>query len=177
MNERDVTKSPSAVAVKPANTPAVVRAVSYKIDVKNPGDLPQYASTVIAFNNAGMSYEPIANAGAHIGDTVTIHEADALVRQGWQNTAGIDVKENQITAWQDRGEIVITNSPQFPVFNQPVSGQEIAVASNSLTQKTDVLEGIRIVSTSTTSLPSSDNDGQLENNPYLKPQEELQKAA
>ncbi|KKS58617.1 MAG: hypothetical protein UV23_C0003G0001, partial [Candidatus Nomurabacteria bacterium GW2011_GWF1_42_40] len=71
----------------------------------------------------------------------------------------------------------ITNSPQFPVFNQPVSGQEIAVASNSLTQKTDVLEGIRIVSTSTTSLPSSDNDGQLENNPYLKPQEELQKAA
>lgn len=102
-----------------------MRAKSFKISsvMQN---FAQYVRTVKAYALAGMPLEHIANAGDHLGDLVERGEIDASLLQTSQSKAGeIAEDENQIMAWQNRGErISIVN--QLPSV-QPKKETEIVV--------------------------------------------------
>lgn len=159
-----------------------MRAKSFKISsvMQN---FAQYVRTVKAYALAGMPLEHIANAGDHLGDLVERGEIDASLLQTSQSKAGeIAEDENQIMAWQNRGEqISIVN--QLPSA-QPLKETEIVPVSNNLAvsnpnqeQTVNVLEGIAVFNNQPQQLPSSQDNSQLEANPYLIAPAQLKKAA
>lgn len=147
-----------------------MRAKSFKISsvMQN---FAQYVRTVKAYALAGMPLEHIANAGDHLGDLVERGEIDASLLQTSQSKAGeIAEDENQIMAWQNRGEIISIT----PQLSSPTNtGQELVKTSQHLSadQKPDqtrnVLEGIAVFN----------NQPPIQNNPYLIAPAQLKKAA
>lgn len=146
----------------------LVRAKSFKVKTTNL-DYSQYVNTIKAYALAGMPFEHIANAGDHLGDIVERLELDAPIQQSWKTTVGeIAEKEDQIMAWQTRGEVV---SVSHQLSDPSVTGLEIVVQSTEVVipeneQKIDVVEGIAV---------ATNHNTQLENNIYLKSPADLNK--
>lgn len=151
---------------------SAIRAKSFKISSATE-NFAQYVRTVKAYALAGLPLVHIANAGEEIGDLVERAEIDASLLESSQSKAGeIAEDENQIMAWQNRGEkISIVN--QLPSA-QTISQTEIVPLTNNLTttqnpeQTVNVLEGIAVF---------NQNNSQLEVNPYLRAPADLKKAA
>src|SRR3989344_637469 len=154
--------------------PFQTRAISFKIRSK-PENITAFRSTVKAYIIAGMPIEQIANAGDFLGEEVERLETDAPIRNGWQNKKSEVVEDdNQIFAWQSRGEIV-TLDHQIASAN-PVTGNEMVIITKELStpnapQPTiDVVEGISVVKTEqeTIEAPAPSHDDELVNSPFLK---------
>lgn len=155
------------------------RAKSFKVSSQTQ-NFAQYVRTVKAYALAGMPLEHIANAGDFLGDQVERGELDVNLLESSQSKAGeIAEDENKIMAWQNRGEkISIVNQLSSP---QPLKETEIVPASNNLItsnlnqeQTLNVLEGIAVFNNQPQQI-SSDQNTQLENNPYLQPLPDLKK--
>lgn len=151
---------------------SVIRAKSFKISSATQ-NFAQYVRTVKAYALAGLPLVHIANAGEEIGDLVERAEIDASLLESSQSKAGeIAEDENKILAWQNRGEqISIIN--QLPSA-QPLKETEIVPVSNDVAipqanppQTLNVVEGIAVF---------SQNNSQLETNPYLRAPANLKKA-
>lgn len=175
MDKKNVINFSNTSVQKPSQGFTQTRAKSYKIKA-SPHNFAQYIQTIKAYAIAALPFNHIANAGEFLGDEVERLEIDAAIQDNWHNKVGEIVEdENQILAWQGRGEMVsVTNQLSSPATTK---GQEIVISSTDLTtgkrvqEKTlEVVEGINVQRQEVPSLPSStSNSGQaLEDNPYLK---------
>ena len=172
MGNNDLTKFPDSGLIK-TNTVSQARAKSYKISKVSEHNFSQYVRTVKAYALAGMTFQDIANAGDLLGDEVERKDADAPFKQNLNNKIGeIAENENQILAWQDRGE----KASLTPQLASPQgSGREIVVASQDLVisdsdrgQTIEVLEGIKVIKEAAPRLPDPGSESLPENNPFLK---------
>lgn len=182
MSEKDLSPE-NPVFIKVLKNPKdieTVRGRYWEVRRVKPYDLPQWKRTARALTMAGMSWVELHKAGKFLGNDVESGEIDAPIQKGWGNETGEIVEdEHRISGWQYIGEKV-------PVDKQlqsgPGTGTEIIEISDYLpqTQTTDqiinVLEGINIMSDKPQSLPNIHGQ-ERENNPFLKPIQDLKKAA
>lgn len=177
MNDKNVIKFSNTNITNTPNTASKTRARSFKVISVPAHNFAQYVRTVKAYALAGMTFADVANAGDFLGDKVERLEIDAPLQQDWKNKVGeVADDENQILAWQARGEKVsITAQLSSPAGTR---GREVVVISKDLIkaepakeQTIEVVEGIQVSlqQTPAPSLPNSTSDSQLENNPYLQP--------
>lgn len=182
MSERNLIHFPQGT-LQTANKPSLTRAKSFEIKAK-PHNILQFVRTVKAYAAAGMTFEHIANAGNDLGETVERAEIDAPLQDGWQNKIGEVVESNgQILAWQARGEkISVTpqlSSPSSVIENKIIPISKYITASETVQEKTiDVLEGIKVIQKEDPQhLPTSTDNRDLTNSPYLQPIVDYKKAA
>lgn len=172
----EIIKFPGSAVVPTSNAGLIKRAKSFEISA-GPANYGQYGNTVKAYAAAGMPFDHIANAGESLGDKVVRKETDAPFvdsSQGLEKKGEIVEDQNQIMAWQARGE-------RIAVVHQlasPLQGTEVAIASGNLVTAglnqqsfVEVLEGIN-VSKGVQGLPNNQ-----ESNPFLKAPASLDKAA
>lgn len=182
MSTKGVINFQSKTAAKAPNDFSTTRAKSFRVKT-SPGDFAQYVKTIKAYALAGMPFNHIANAGDILGDEVERQEIDTPLQNNWQDKIGeLQEDENQILAWQTRGETASINH-QLSAPDQSL-GREVVIVSNSLTveqkpqQTIDVLEGIKVLKQDRFSLPDPNSNQELENNPYLKvPPQEIKKSS
>lgn len=152
--------------------PNSVRAKSFKIK-SQPENITAFRNTVRAFIDAGMPLEQIANAGDFLGEEVERLETDAPLQNGWQHQRSEIVEdENQIFAWQSRGETV-TLDHQLTAAN-PETGREVVIISKELSTHEhepgtiNVVEGISVTRNAPEAVDTN-HDAELESSPFLQP--------
>lgn len=164
MSEKDLIFQSNTGVLPTPSEPFTKRAKAFKV-TSSSANFRQYQRTVRAYMEAGLPFEHIANAGESLRDPVERQELDASFLNELQNKAGeIAEDENNIIAWQDRGERISVTA-QLP--QSSIQGTEVVPISSDLTQTQEpgiqergVIEGIGVFT------KSSDK---LEDNPYLKP--------
>lgn len=150
---------------------APLRARYYKVG-SDQVDFDQFNRTIQAYIDAGLPFEHIANAGEHLGYPVQKGDIDAPFKPDWkQKVSDIKTGENQILAWQNRGEIADFNHQ----LSQPVTGKELISTAGNLipnpnnpaVARIQVIEGINVSKTDPPGIVDQYNQAEL-SSPLLK---------
>lgn len=150
----------------------LTRAKSFKV-TSGSQNYAQYINTIKAYASAGMPFEHIANAGELLGDIVEREEIDAPLNID-EKVGEIVEDESKLMAWQSRGE-TISLTHHLPgvqsMTDQKVTiiPQDVVVNQAQPNQTIDVIEGIGVFKENQKpQIPQTNQNSQLENNPYLK---------
>lgn len=186
MSDEDLI-NPAGGIIKSTSQNPKVRARSFNIKTSSK-NLEQYKRTIIAYMQAGLTFEDIAWAGDFIGDEVVKEEIDAMIAEGWQEkTNEIAEDDSKMLAWQSRGETVSVANilPSVSTIN----GTEIiniskspAVLEESTQDSYEVVEGIAVAKTELPELSEVSNNTSpnptIQDSPFLqKVVGEIKKAA
>lgn len=171
----EIKRGGQEILQTPGSTGSLANFRMSKI-LTNPEDIIQWGITTKAVMAAGISLTVLEKAGIERGDQVDSVELSTLSSHNLHGKIGEVIEgPNHIQAWQERGEVLITNQLESPEVND--TNNNIIPFPNMKPQTIKVIEEVGVFTDIPTQISQPANNLDLTNNPYLLAPAELKKAA
>ena len=155
-------KSSAADLLNPTSQkPVQARAFEVTTSASN---YTQYGNTIRAYIDAGMTFEDIAKAATHLGDTVRVGTANTSIQtEMYVNSGRVTEEAGRITAVQNRGESITITAGIIPSVSTSagVLTNSQTSALNYTEQQVPIVEGISVQN------GADQNGADLQRNPFL----------